>query len=175
MSLSPLNVPRSTIQRLIRYGSVSAMSTVTSLSILGVLVGLFGFSAIGSNVIATAVGTVPSFELNRRWVWSHDGPRSLSRQALPYCMLAFTGLVLSTVSVNMAAHATASWTRLTHTAAVEFANIGAYGTLWVLQFFLCDRLLFKPRPQQKMAELTDDVTTQQRVGLQTVRHVGGPR
>jgi putative flippase GtrA len=174
MSVSRCHVPRSTIRRLIRYGSVSAISTVTSLSILGVLVGLVGFSAIWSNVIATAVGTVPSFELNRRWVWSHDGPRSLSRQALPYCLLAFTGLVLSTVSVNIAADATASWTRFMHTAAVEFANFGAYGTLWVIQFFLCDRILFKPRPHQEGAELLDDDTPQRYGVPPTVIHLGEP-
>jgi putative flippase GtrA len=144
MSLASCHVARSTVRRLIRYGSVSAISTLTSLSILGVLVGLVGFSAIWSNVIATAIGTVPSFELNRRWVWSHGGPRSLSRQALPYAMLAFAGLVLSTVAVHLAADATMSWTRFMHTAAVEIANLGAYGTLWVIQFLLCDRILFKP-------------------------------
>jgi len=133
---------RDLLRRVIRYGSVSAISTVTSLTILGLLVGVFGFSALWSNVIATAIGTVPSFELNRRWVWSQSSRRSLLRQALPYCLLSFSGLILSSIAVHVAADATNHSTRLVHTAAVEFANFGAYGVLWLFQFVLCDRILF---------------------------------
>ena len=98
------------------------------------LVGLAGFPAIWSNLVATALGTVPSFELNRRWVWSQCGPRSLGRQALPYCTLSFAGLVLSTLAVHFAADATVSSTRLVHTAAVELGNFGSYGLLWACSF-----------------------------------------
>jgi putative flippase GtrA len=125
-----------------RYGSVSAISTVTSLSVLGILVGVVGFSAVWSNVIATAIGTVPSFELNRRWVWSQSKRLSLLRQALPYCTLSFVGLIASSIAVRVAAGATTNSSRLVHTVAVECANFGAYGALWLLQFVLCDRVLF---------------------------------
>ncbi len=30
-----------------------------------------------------------------------------------------------------------------HTATVEIAVIGSYGILWLLQFVLCDRILFR--------------------------------
>jgi putative flippase GtrA len=136
---------RALSRRVLRYGSVSAISTVTSLTVLGVFVGVFGFSALWSNVIAVAIGTVPSFELNRRWVWSQSSPRSLLRQALPYCLLSFSGLILSSIAVHVAANATTNSTRLIHTAAVEIANFGAYGALWVIQFVLCDRILFATR------------------------------
>jgi hypothetical protein len=94
MRLSPPSSRRTVVHRIIRYGSVSAVSTATSLSILGVLVGVCGYSAVWSNVVATAIGTIPSFELNRRWVWSQRNPRSLLRQALPYCTLSFVGLIV---------------------------------------------------------------------------------
>ena len=141
-----LSSRRTAVRRLIRYGSVSAISTVTSLTILGVLVGGFGFAALWSNVIATGIGTIPSFELNRRWVWAQSKQRSLLRQALPYCALSFLGLIASSIAVHIAADATSGSTRLVHTVAVECANLGAYGTLWVLQFVLCDRVLFRPEP-----------------------------
>jgi putative flippase GtrA len=130
-------------RRLIRYGSVSAISTTLSLIILGILVGLASFPAIWANVIATSLATVPSFELNRRWVWAQDGRRSLLRQAVPYFLLSFAGLVISTFAVHLASGATSASTRLVHTAAVEMANVGAYGALWVIQFVLCDRVLFR--------------------------------
>jgi putative flippase GtrA len=134
---------RAIFRRLIRYGSVSAISTATSLTLLGVLVGLLSFPAIWANVIATTIATVPSFELNRRWVWAQRGQRSLLRQATPYFLLSLTGLVLSTFAVHLASDATSATSRLVHTAAVEMANVAAYGALWIIQFVLCDRVLFR--------------------------------
>ena len=134
---------RDVLRKLIKYGSVSAISTATSLTILGVLVGLANFPAIWANVIATTIATVPSFELNRRWVWDQRGQRSLLRQATPYFLLSLTGLVISTFAVHLASDATSAASRLLHTAAVEMANVAAYGTLWIIQFILCDRVLFR--------------------------------
>jgi putative flippase GtrA len=138
-----LHSRRAIFRRLIRYGSVSAISTATSLTLLGVLVGILSFPAIWANVIATTIATVPSFELNRRWVWAQRGQRSLLRQATPYFLLSLTGLVLSTFAVHLASDATSATSRLLHTAAVEMANVAAYGALWIIQFVLCDRVLFR--------------------------------
>jgi putative flippase GtrA len=120
---------------------------MVSLVTLGLLVGVVGFPATWANVIATGIGTVPSFELNRRWVWAQRGQRSIPRQALPYALLSFAGLVISTFAVHLAADATVDSTRVLHTAAVEMANVGTYGSLWIVQFVLCDRLLFPHRAQ----------------------------
>jgi putative flippase GtrA len=137
----------STVRRFVRYGSVSAISTATSLSILGLLVAL-GWPAVMANVLATVVGTVPSFELNRRWVWSRRTTRrSWVHHVLPYGLLSLAGLVLSTLAVHVAADATAGSGRLWHTVAVETANVGTYGSLWLIQFVLCDRVLFKAGPR----------------------------
>jgi putative flippase GtrA len=139
---APSRSRRAALRRIMRYGSVSVVSTITSLTILGALVGGFGFPALWSNVVATAVGTIPSFELNRRWVWAQTKQRSLLRQAVPYCALSFLGLIASSIAVRLAAEATSGSTRLIHTVAVECANLGTYGALWLLQFVLCDRVLF---------------------------------
>ena|GEM_PF-1651865 len=139
------------LRRFVKYASVSAVSTATSLSLLGILVGALGYSPTLSNVIATAVGTVPSFELNRRWVWGRRGPGALMRQAVPYCALSLAGLVVSTIAVRLAGAATLGSGRLVHTAAVEVANFGSYGILWLFQFVLCDRLLFRTAPPDRAA------------------------
>jgi putative flippase GtrA len=131
------------IAKLLRYCAVSGVSTVTSLSILGILVGLCGVDAVLANVMATAVGTVPSFELNRRWVWMDGARRSLLRQVTPFCALSFAGLVVSTLTVRAASARTVDWSRGWHTLAVEAANVSAYGALWVVQFVLLDRVLFR--------------------------------
>jgi putative flippase GtrA len=139
-----------TLRRLVRYGSVSAIATGTTLTLLALLV-LLGWPAVVANVVATAVGTVPSFELNRRWVWGRATGRSRSfrRQILPYCLLSLAGLVLSTLAVHFAADATAGSSRFLHTAAVGTANIGTYGALWLIQFVVCDRILFAPTSESE--------------------------
>jgi putative flippase GtrA len=128
------------LRHMIKYASVSVVSTITGLAILGVLVGAFGIGAGWSNVVATAIGTVPSFELNRRWVWAERSKRPTARQVIPFCSLSFLGLLLSTIAVRIAAANTAKSGSLLHTGAVEVANIGTYGLLWVVQFALCERL-----------------------------------
>lgn len=135
---------RGRLLTLLRYASVSAIATATGLTVLGVLVGGFRFPSVWANVIATAVGTVPSFELNRRWVWRRADRLRLNQLA-PFCLLSFAGLVVSTLAVHLAADATALSSRTVHTTAVELANVAAYGALWIVQFVLCDRLLFGRR------------------------------
>jgi len=136
------------IRQFVRYGAVSAISTTVSLSVLGVLVASSTLSAGWANVVATAVGTVPSFELNRRWVWGRAGERSVMREVGPFVALSFAGLGLSTLFVSLAGRwANASgFGALGRTVIVELASIAAFGSLWIVQFLVLDRLLFGREP-----------------------------
>jgi putative flippase GtrA len=135
------------IRQLVRYGTVSIISTSVSLTVLGALVGTGTLSAGWANVVATAVGTVPSFELNRRWVWSRVGERSMLHEVVPFVVLSFAGLGLSTLLVSLAGRwATASGLdALGRTVAVEVASVVAFGSLWLVQFVILDRLVFTAR------------------------------
>jgi len=137
---------RGRLRHLVKYASVSAVSTATSLSILALLVGVLGWPAVASNVVATAIGTVPSFELNRRWVWSQRRGRRRAAQVVPFCLLSLSGLLVSSAAVHLAAELTAGDGRPWRTAVVEAASIASYGALWLVQFFLCDKVLFRARP-----------------------------
>ena len=134
-------------KQLIRYGAVSAVATTVSLIVLGVLVATDSATPGWANVIATAVGTVPSFELNRRWVWGKTDRRSVLAEIAPFAVLSFTGLVLSTIAVSGAARWSdgAGFSGTTRTMAVEVANVAAFGSLWIAQFFILDRVLFRRR------------------------------
>jgi putative flippase GtrA len=139
---------KTTAPKLARYTAVSAISTTVSLSILGFLVATRTVSAGWANIVATSAATVPSFELNRRWVWKKVGQRSLLAEVGPFCALAFAGLALSTLAVSEVARwaASAGWSNTARTVAAEGANIVAFGSLWVVQFAILDRLLFKTAP-----------------------------
>lgn len=137
-------------QRLFRYATVSAISTVLSLSTLGILVETRAVPAGWANVIATSVGIIPSFELNRRWVWGKSGQRSVLAEIGPFCAMSFAGLALSTVTVSAAAsYAThAGFSNEARTVLALLANIGAFGTLWLAQFVILDRVLFRVKMVQ---------------------------
>jgi putative flippase GtrA len=135
------------LRQLLRYSAVSLVATTTSLIVLGTLVSFRWVTPGWANVIATGVGTIPSFELNRRWVWARRGTRSLATEMVPFAVLSFAGLALSTLAV----HVTAAWADRTamqswlRTSAVELANLAAFGSLWVAQFVILDHILFADR------------------------------
>ena len=133
---------RAHLSQLARYASVSVVATVVGLTVLGVLVTTRTLTPGWANVVATVVGTVPSFELNRRWVWAKRGARSLYGEIVPFAALSFLGLAVSTVAVSVVGHMVTGTASATRTLAVEAANIGSFGLLWVLQFVILDRLLF---------------------------------
>ena len=135
------------LRQLVRYGAVSVIATVTSMVVLGLLVATRTVTPGWANVIATAVGTVPSFELNRRWVWGRTDGRRLLTQAVPFAVLSFAGLVISTAAVSLAGQwaTSAALGTTARTLAVEAANVAAFGSLWVAQFLILDRVLFGHR------------------------------
>ncbi len=133
--------------QLLRYGAVSIVATTTSLVVLGVLVMTRTLAPGWANLVATAVGTIPSFELNRRWVWHRDGAASTRREVLPFAAMSAAGLVLSTLAVSAAGRWTdaAGLTGATRTVVIQAASIAAFGALWLVQFVILDRVLFADR------------------------------
>ncbi len=143
------------IRQLLRYAAVSGVSTGVSQVVLVVLVATRATSAVEANMIATMVGTVPSFELNRRWVWGKSGNRSLAKEVVPFAAISAAGLLLSTLAVAVASR----WAEANafgdagRTLTVQAANLGAFGVVWVAQFVLLDRVLFRSRPRRNDSSL----------------------
>ena len=97
-----------------------------------------------ANIIAVAVATVPSYELNRKWAWGKSGRGHLWREVVPFWALAFLGLAFSEWAVVVAGH----WARdhqlvrLARSALVNGAALSAFGVLWVAKFVIFNKLLF---------------------------------
>jgi putative flippase GtrA len=144
--VNPSPALRRRLGQFIRYGMVSAVSTTVSLSVLTSLVATGAMRPAPANVVGTIAGTIPSFELNRRWVWGGSGRPHVRRQVVPFVVLTIIGLLLSTAAVGAVGRyaITAGWQRETTAIASAFANLAAFGTVWVAQFFILDRLLFRP-------------------------------
>lgn len=135
-------------QRALRYSAVSAISIVISQAVLFLTFGVLRLaSAVDCNIIATAAAVVPSYYLNRSWAWGKHGSSHLWREVAPFWALAFLGLVLSLIAVDVAAGA-AKDVGLPHlmvAVVVNVASFAAYGINWVGKFIIFDRLLFVER------------------------------
>ncbi len=135
------------VRRLLRYATVSVVATGVSQVVLATLIATRTTAAAEANIIATMVGTVPSFELNRRWVWGKQGRRSMTAEIVPFAAISATGLVVSTLAVAIAARwaDNAGLGTTPRTLTVELANLMAFGVVWIAQFVLLDKVLFRTR------------------------------
>ena len=140
-----VSVLRRLLPRVLRYASDRCWQPAPA-SPSSALVGLVAVPAGWANVAATAAGDVlhrqPSLGAGK------TGRRSLRAEVLPFTILSFTGLAVSTIAVSVvgawALHQ--DWPATARTVLVLAINVGAYGSLWVLQFFLLDRVLFRSPP-----------------------------
>src|SRR4051812_20745119 len=111
---------------------------------------VFSIPAMVANVTTTALATVPSYHLNRRWTWQRRDASDPWREIAPFWALSFAGLALSTVTVGIADHWAAGMglAPALRTAAVLVGHLGGFGLLWIVQFVLLDRVLFAHRDER---------------------------
>ncbi len=124
--------------KLVRYSMVSVMGVVVTQVVLVVGHAVVGLGPATANTVAVLSASIPVFLVNRAWVWRVVGPSSLQREIVPFWAFTIAGLMLSTFAVGTAASMTDS------TVALSAANLGAFGVLWVLKFFVLDAIVFAP-------------------------------
>ncbi|HVM02521.1 MAG TPA: GtrA family protein [Acidimicrobiales bacterium] len=146
-------------QKAFRYMVVSAVSVgVSQVALFGAFAGLH-WTARSSNLLAFVVGGVPSYWLNRRWTWGRTGRSHLLKEVAPFWALAFTGLAFST----WAAHAAERWaldvadSRLVQALIVNGSVIAAFGVLWIVKFFMFNKVLFVTKDEDLRAALADEI------------------
>jgi putative flippase GtrA len=130
-------------RKVLRYGTISVVSTAISLSGLFVFYRWIGLSPTWSNIVATCIATVPYYYLNRLWVFKKSGRSHLTKEVLPFWTIAFVSLVLSTLAVKFAGsqvHSISS--KNVRGAILVAANFATYGILWIAKFVVFDRYLF---------------------------------
>ncbi len=131
------------LRKLIKYSMVSAVSIVVSQAVQ-LTTFFLTHNGVLSSIVAVAVGTVPSYELNRRWTWRKNGPSHLWREIVPFWVMSFIGLVFSTVCV----YAAEQWAegRGFSKAGTGFllnlSSLAAFGLLWIGKFLIINHLLF---------------------------------
>ena len=92
-------------KKLFRYTMVSVISTVVSFGVLALVFGVFQLWAeVPSTVFANVVATVPSYYLNRKWVWGKGGRSHLMKEIVPFWTMSAIGIVVSIGGAAVARH-----------------------------------------------------------------------
>jgi putative flippase GtrA len=126
------------VRKFFKYAMTSVVSVIISQSALYTMASVWEWDAVVANLIAVAIGTVPSYYISRYWVWNKTGKSSLYAEVVPFWAMTFLGLGLSTLCVWFLQR---QWPDSPWLANV--GNIAGFGVLWVAKFFILDRLLFK--------------------------------
>jgi putative flippase GtrA len=144
-------------KQLIRYTMVSVVSTVVSFGVLAIVFGaLHLFGEIGSTVFANVVATIPSYFLNRQWVWGKGGRSHLMKEIVPFWVMSAVGIVVSIGGAAVARHIgiTHHLSHFDQTLVVLAANLISFGLFWVLKYMLYNRL-FHVHPVEELDELVE--------------------
>ena len=140
--------------KLLRYGTISVVSTAISLSGLFLFYRILSLSPGWSNIWATVIATIPYYYLNRMWVFKRRGRSHLTKEIIPFWVIAFGSLILSTLAVRFAGYeARTIGSKTTRAGILLMANFATYGILWLMKFFVFNRLLFRSR----VSEMPSDV------------------
>ena len=140
------------VQRMSRCLVVSVGTTLLSAAVLVALALGAGVPAGSANVVAVCCGIAPSYLANRHWVWGRSGRGDLAREVAPFWVLSLAGLVVSTVAVSVVASAAVHWSTSARAIALPLANLSVFGALWLVQFALLDKVLFKVVPNDPVLD-----------------------
>ncbi len=151
--------PLRLVPKLVRYFTGSVVATASSEVVFVLLYGVLAMGTIWASVLSWLAGAVPNFWLNRNWAWQRTGRPSLRHEVLPYVVIILTTLILATIATGLAdrwlhQQGTSSTLRVVLVAAVF---LGVYVAVFVVRFFLLERLFNRPRRAQHDQPASKDV------------------
>jgi len=150
--------------RIWKFAAVSLIATAVSQTMLFIFYPHVLDTAMGANVVATCISTVPAYYLNRRWTWGKRGKSHLWKEVMPFWIIALVGLVLSTVIVGIAAK-NADRISSSHEVkiiVVHLANLFSYALIWLARYSILNRFLFGPATQTPSSDaIVDTVAVEQ--------------
>jgi len=152
-----LRTPRG--RTMIKFSCVSAISTVVAQGTLWIVYYDYRlWSAVVCNIFANACATLPSYTLNRRWAWGKSGRSHIWREVVPFWSLSAIGMAMSIGTVSLAAHEAKihHFGHLSTSILVNFANLLAFGILWIVKFTVFSRL-FKTAEGEKLGPVLLEV------------------
>ena len=125
------------LRKKLRYVYVSLFTAPIGQVLLFLFYEVGKLNPLLSNVLAVTISTTPNYLLNRFWVWRKRSVTNIRNEILPYWMLAFSGLGISTILVYFADSIWETW------IAINLANAIGYTLLWGAKYFILEKDLFK--------------------------------
>jgi len=142
---------------LFKYTMVSVVSTIVSFGVLFLVFGVLKlWGEITSTIVANAAATLPSYYLNRKWVWGKGGRSHLTKEIIPFWSLSAIGIAVSIFGAAAAKHIGTAH-HLGHTeqtVLVLFANLLSFGIFWVLKFIIFNKM-FHVHTLEELDELVE--------------------
>ncbi len=130
-------------RKISRFMTVSLINTSVSFAVLAIVFGwLRLWSQIPSTVFANFVATFPSYFLNRQWAWGKRGRSHLTKEVLPFWLMAAAGITFSILGASLAHYLSGAY-HLDHfesTVLVLSANVLSFAIFWVLKLLLFNRI-----------------------------------
>jgi putative flippase GtrA len=131
--------------------AVSVGTTALSATIIVLLTMGAGVAAGTANVLAVLCEIGQAYVAYRRWAWRRDGGGDIAREVAPFWTMSLLGLVLSTLAVARVARLAATWPATERAVALPAANLTTFALLWIVQFFVLDRVIFRDRASSRGA------------------------
>lgn len=116
----------------LRYVMVSVVNVLVGGGLLVIL--QHWLQPVQANIVGVAVSAIPAYYMNRAWVWGKRGKSHWKKEVLPFWVFTGAGLLLSTIAIHFAQDHT------DNRFVILFVQLCAFGVLWVVRFFVLDRL-----------------------------------
>lgn len=139
---------RAGVRRFSKYAIGSAVAFGASNLAFLLFYGLEWTSPQVASVLSFVVGIPVNYVLNRRWAWQRQGRPGMRDELAPYA---------GVVALSVVATAAGTWgvdrlltttdlPRAIKVVLVDAAFVGINGGLFLVKYFLLDRLVFRDRP-----------------------------
>ena len=116
----------------LRYVMVSVVNVLVGGGLLVVL--QHWMRPTFANICGVAISAIPAYYMNRAWVWGKRGKSHWKKEVMPFWLFTGAGLILSTLAISYADEHTQN------KFVILFVQLFAFGVLWVVRFFVLDRL-----------------------------------
>lgn len=129
---------RPLVYKFFKYSMTSVVGVVMGQSLIFFFASILKMQWGWANFWAVAISTLPTYYMSRQWVWQKRGKSSLYAEIVPFWVMTFLGLLLSTIAVVFLER------RYPHNRVLaNVGNVAGFGALWLVKFFILDRILFK--------------------------------
>ena len=139
------------LRKLLRYCGVSIFNLFFGQSLLFFFHSILDWPGWIANVTAVMISAVPAYLLSRHWVWRQRGRNSFKTEVLPFWSMAFLGLTISTVAVAIVDD------RYDGALPVQLASVASFFVVWILKFFVLDRLMWRQTHATAIVAATEPV------------------